>query len=93
LVPVSQPVRRGQAQLAINALPVRDPAMTPEEWTEVVQAYDAFAAATNASRAREAQRSDGRSYLARLEDPDGLAMVDLATLAVGVLQLPVSRAS
>ena len=27
-------VRRGQAQLSINALPVNDPAMTPDEWTE-----------------------------------------------------------
>jgi Radical SAM superfamily len=88
LVPLERPVRRGQAQLTINALPVNDPAMTPDEWTEVVQAYDAFASATNAARTGDVDRTRGRRCLATVDHPDGPAMVDLATMAVGVLQRP-----
>ena len=67
--------------------------MTPDEWTEVMEAYDAFAAATNAARAGELNRRGDRSYLALCDHPDGLAMVDLATLAVGVLQRSAATAT
>jgi hypothetical protein len=86
LVPLERPVRRGQAQLTINALPVDDPAMTPEEWSEVVQAYDAFASATNASKAADTHRPRDRSYFATFENPGGVAMIDLATLTVGIFE-------
>lgn len=88
LVPIGAPKRRGQAQLAINALAVDDPAMTAEEWEAVVTAYDRFAARVNAERATERGEAGPRrtrSYYAAVEAEGGRALVDFVTMRMGVL--------
>ena len=77
LVSVPQINRVGQAQLALNTLPVDDPAMTSSERTEVLRAYRAFAARVNA-KLHAAQR-DSRTYIEVLPSAEGPVIMNFAT--------------
>ena len=82
LIPVVEVSRAGQAQLALNSLPVEDPAMSSAERREVFRAYRALANRVNGSQRPQALEGSGRSYLEPLASDahEGPVLVDFATM-------------
>ncbi|MEX1009284.1 MAG: B12-binding domain-containing radical SAM protein [Acidimicrobiia bacterium] len=72
--------RVGQAQLAINTLPAKDPAMTDSEREATFRDYRAFAARVNAGDRPSVDGTDHRRYIDVLDAPEGLLLTDFVTM-------------
>jgi hypothetical protein len=78
LVPVASVATPGHAQLAMNTLPVSDPAMTSVEREEVFGAYRRFAAKVNTRNSRALE--DVSEYTVMVEGLEGPCLFNFATL-------------
>ena len=78
LVPVASVAASGHAQLAMNTLPVSDPAMTSVEREEVFGAYRRFAAKVNTRNSRALD--DVSEYTVLVEGLEGPCLFNFATL-------------
>ena len=72
--------RSSHAQLTLNTLPARDPAMSAEELRDVFSTYRAFAAQVNAGHAQAPASAPARGYVEAVQQPEGPVLVNFATL-------------